>query len=91
MEYLGDTDKVLEMAKEDYDKGEYQWVAEITNTLIYADPDNTDARLLCADALEQLLPPGRAGGQYDLCHGRALTFRWSRSRPGRDRPDAPLW
>ena len=54
VEYLGDTDKVLEMAKEDYDKGEYQWVAEITNTLIYADPDNTDARLLCADALEQL-------------------------------------
>mgnify|MGYP002237647929 CR=1 FL=1 len=29
-------------------------VAEITNSLIYADPDNTDARLLCADALEQL-------------------------------------
>lgn len=54
VEYLGDTDKVLKMAKEDFDKGEYQWVAEITNTIIYADPTNTDARLLCADALEQL-------------------------------------
>ena len=50
-----------------------------------------DVKVRDADALEQLLPPGRAGGQYDLCHGRALTFRWSRSRPGRDRPDAPLW
>ena len=52
--YLGDTDSVLAMAKADYDKGEYQWVAEITNTLVYADPTNIEARYLCADALEQL-------------------------------------
>lgn len=42
------------MAKADFDKGEYQWVAEVTNTIVFADPTNTDARLLCADALEQL-------------------------------------
>ena len=52
--YLGDTDKVLEMARADYEKGEYQWVAQITNTLVFADPENRDARCLCADALEQL-------------------------------------
>ncbi len=54
VEYLGDVDEVLRMAKEDFDAGEYQWVAEITNVIVYADPDNTAARLLCADALEQL-------------------------------------
>ena len=54
VEYLGDTDRVLQMAKADFDRGEYQWVAEITNTLVFADPTNTGARLLCADALEQL-------------------------------------
>lgn len=54
VEYLGDVDKVLQMAKADFDKGEYQWVAEVTNTIVFADPTNTDARLLCADALEQL-------------------------------------
>ena len=54
VEYLGDVDVVLEKAKEDFDKGEYQWVAEITNMLVYADPKNQDARYLCADALEQL-------------------------------------
>ena len=54
VEYLGDTDKVLELAKKDFDNGEYQWVAEITNVLVYADPQNQAARLLCADALEQL-------------------------------------
>ena len=41
-------------AKEDFAKGEYQWVAQITNTLVFADPENMDARYLCADALEQL-------------------------------------
>lgn len=54
VEYLGDADKVLEMAKSDYEKGEYQWVAQITNTLVYADPENEQAKYLCADALEQL-------------------------------------
>lgn len=54
VEYLGDTDEVLRKAKEDFEAGEYQWVAEITNVLVYADPENTAARLLCADALEQL-------------------------------------
>ena len=54
VEYLGDTDAVLKKAKEDYEKGEYQWVAEITKELVYADPSNQEARDLCADALEQL-------------------------------------
>lgn len=54
VEYLQDTDRVLEMAREDFEKGEYQWVAQITNTLVYAQPDHQEARLLCADALEQL-------------------------------------
>ncbi|MBO2517930.1 MAG: hypothetical protein CW338_11795, partial [Clostridiales bacterium] len=54
VEYLGDTDAVLIRAKEDFDRGEYQWVAEITNILVFADPENMNARYLCADALEQL-------------------------------------
>ena len=54
VEYLGDTDEVLRKAKADFDKGEYRWVAEVTNVLVYADSKNEAARLLCADALEQL-------------------------------------
>lgn len=54
VEYLGDTDRVLELAREDYEKGEYQWVAQVTKELVYADPANQAARELCADALEQL-------------------------------------
>ncbi len=59
--YLGDTDRVLAMAKEDYDKGEYQWVAQITKELVFADPSNQKARNLCADALEQLAYQSESG------------------------------
>ena len=79
VEYLGDVDKVLQMAKADFDKGEYQWVAEVTNTIVFADPTNTDARLLCADALEQLGYQAESGpwrNEYltaaqELRHGNA--------------------
>ena len=54
VEYLGDVDAVLEKARADYEKGEYQWVAQITKELVFADPTNQAARDLCADALEQL-------------------------------------
>lgn len=54
VEYMGDVDEVLRKAKKDFENGEYQWVAEVTNTIVYADPENMAARLLCADALEQL-------------------------------------
>ncbi len=77
VEYLGDTDAVLEMARDDFEKGEYQWVAQITNILVYADPDNMEARYLCADALEQLGYQAEPGawrnayltGAYELRYG----------------------
>jgi len=75
VEYLGDTDEVLRMAKEDFEKGEYQWVAEITNTLVYADPENTAARLLCADALEQLGYQAESGPWRNAYLTAALELR----------------
>lgn len=76
VEYLGDVGEVLRKAREDYDKGEYQWVAEITNVLVYADPKNTDARYLCADALEQLGYQAESGTWRNayLCAAQELRF-----------------
>lgn len=54
VEYIGSEDLVLEKATYDFAKGEYQWVATITNYLVYLNPENEKARYLCADALEQL-------------------------------------
>lgn len=54
VEYMGGEDSILEKAKKSFMEGEYQWVAEVTKQVIYANPNNREAKLLCADALEQL-------------------------------------
>jgi alkyl sulfatase BDS1-like metallo-beta-lactamase superfamily hydrolase len=54
VEYIGSEELVLEKAVADFEKGEYQWVATITNYLVYLNPQNKRARYLCADAFEQL-------------------------------------
>ena len=76
VEYLGDVDEVLRMAKADFDKGEYQWVAEVTNTIVYADPTNEAARLLCADALEQLGYQSESGPWRNAYLTAALELRY---------------
>ncbi len=54
VEYMGGEDEVIKKAKICYEKGEYQWVAEVMKQVIYANPNNKAAKFLCADALEQL-------------------------------------
>lgn len=54
IEYVGSEEEVLKKAKKDFDEGNYQWAAEAANHVVLANPENQDARFLCADALEQL-------------------------------------
>jgi len=51
---LGGAERVLTLALEAYGSGDYRWVAELTRHLVFAEPDNSAARELQADALEQL-------------------------------------
>ncbi len=54
VEYGGGAAALLTRAHSDFDKGQYRWVAQAISHLIYAEPNNTEARALAADALEQL-------------------------------------
>ncbi len=54
LEFMGGADAVIKKAREYYNKGEYRWVAEVMNHVVFADPNNKSARELEADALEQL-------------------------------------
>jgi alkyl sulfatase BDS1-like metallo-beta-lactamase superfamily hydrolase len=54
VEYMGGADAVLERAGDDFARGEYRWVAQVVNHVVFADPTNRAARQLQADALEQL-------------------------------------
>jgi len=54
VDFMGGADAVLQKAQESFDKGEYRWVAEVVNHVVFAEPGNQDAKNLQADALEQL-------------------------------------
>lgn len=54
VEFMGGAQATLDKARGAYDLGDYRWVAEVVNHVVFADPDNQDARRLQADALEQL-------------------------------------
>jgi linear primary-alkylsulfatase len=54
VECMGGADAVLERARRAYDAGDYRWVAQLVNHVIFADPKNTAALELQATAFEQL-------------------------------------
>ncbi|MBO4300726.1 MAG: MBL fold metallo-hydrolase [Desulfovibrio sp.] len=54
VEYMGGAKVVLERAQKDFARGEYRWVAQVLDHVVFADPANREARELEADALEQL-------------------------------------
>ncbi len=54
VEYMGGAAAVIARARVDFANGEYRWVAQVMKEVVYAEPDNTGARALCADALEQM-------------------------------------
>ena len=54
VELAGGAEALLAKAREAFDRGEYRWVAQLVNHLVFADPENREARELQADALEQM-------------------------------------
>jgi alkyl sulfatase BDS1-like metallo-beta-lactamase superfamily hydrolase len=54
VEFMGGAEAVLERARASFEEGDYRWVAEVVNHVVFADPGNREARELQADALEQL-------------------------------------
>ena len=52
--YMGGADQVLAKARKDFAAGEFRFVAEVLNHLVFAEPGNEDARILLADTYEQL-------------------------------------
>lgn len=50
----GGPSALLAHARAAYARGDYRWVSELVNHLVFADPSNEEARALQADALEQM-------------------------------------
>ncbi|MCU1353542.1 MAG: beta-lactamase domain protein, partial [Acidimicrobiales bacterium] len=77
VELAGGADALLRRARESFDAGDYRWVAQLVDHLVFAEPDNLAARALQADALEQLGYQAESGpwrdfyltGAQELRHG----------------------
>jgi len=54
VEMMGGADAVVAGAQQAFDDGDYRWVVQVLNHVVFADPDNRAARTLSADAMEQL-------------------------------------
>ena len=54
VELAGGEAALLLSARSAFERGEYRWVAELLNHLIFANPENAEARHLQADTFEQL-------------------------------------
>jgi len=57
----GGAEALLATAQEAFDQGDYRWVAELVNHLVFAEPDNLAARALQANALEQMGYQAKSG------------------------------
>ncbi len=77
VELMGGAEEVLQGAQAAYDRGEYRWVAQLLNHLVFAQPENGKAREALARAYDQLAYQAESGpwrdvyltGAYELRHG----------------------
>jgi alkyl sulfatase BDS1-like metallo-beta-lactamase superfamily hydrolase len=89
VELMGGAENVLTQAKKAFKKGEYRWVAELLNHLVFAQPDNTQAKNLQADTLEQLGYQAENAGwrnsylaaAFELRHGIPKTAKATKGGP----------
>jgi alkyl sulfatase BDS1-like metallo-beta-lactamase superfamily hydrolase len=61
VEYMGGEKAVVDKARQSYAKGDYRWVAEVLKHVVFANPNNYDARNLQADAFEQIAYQSESG------------------------------
>lgn len=77
VEAIGGADKLLVIAQQSFDKGQYRWTAELLNHLVFAQPQNQAARELLAQTYDQLGYQAESGpwrdeyltGAYELRNG----------------------
>ncbi|WP_067813292.1 alkyl/aryl-sulfatase [Nocardia inohanensis] len=54
VEFMGGADAVVDKARESFEAGDFRWVAQVVNHVVFAQPDHVQARELLADTYEQL-------------------------------------
>ena len=63
---MGGSEAILERTSKSMAEGEYRWVAEVLNHLVFADPDNVAAREMLAEAYRQMGYQAESGPWRDI-------------------------
>ena len=66
VEFMGGADTMLKKAALYLAKGEYRWVGEVINHLVFAEPDNMAARNMLAEAYRQMAYQAESGPWRDI-------------------------
>ena len=72
---MGGSAKVLAEGQRAFDEGDYRWGARVLNHLVFAEPDNTQARALLAATYDQLGYQAESGPWRDSYLTAALELR----------------
>jgi alkyl sulfatase BDS1-like metallo-beta-lactamase superfamily hydrolase len=72
---MGGSAAILQQAQSDFEKGEYRWVAEVLNHLVFAEPNNGAAKALLAQTYDQLAYQAESGPWRDVYLTGALELR----------------
>jgi alkyl sulfatase BDS1-like metallo-beta-lactamase superfamily hydrolase len=72
---MGGSTAMLDRAQQAFTKGEYRWVAELVNHLVFAEPGNVDAKEILAKAYDQLGYQAESGPWRDNYLTAALELR----------------
>ena len=66
VEFMGGADAILKKAAVYLAKGEYRWVGEVINHLVFSEPDNMAARNMLAEAYRQMAYQAESGPWRDI-------------------------
>ncbi|MCX2981080.1 MBL fold metallo-hydrolase [Halieaceae bacterium IMCC14734] len=75
VEMMGGAQALLDNAQTYYEQGDYRWVAEVVNHLVFAEPGNVAARALLAQTYDQLGYQAESGPWRDVYLTAALELR----------------
>jgi len=79
---MGGADAVVMLAQEAYDEGDYRWVAELLNHVVFAEPDHLAAKTLLAQSYDQLGYQAESGPWRDVYLTAALELRQGAPKRG---------
>lgn len=89
VEYMGGAEAILLKARKDFELGNYRWVAQVLNQLVFAQPKNKEAKDLLALALDQLAYQTENGPWRNFFLSGAKELRETSLKPAGPKTNSP--